>query len=227
MAEGINLGQASTRAIWTLFLKNQTWAELQPCGWVIDGVDELNPGDRDLLISFLGDLPGTTRVCATSRPGVDISAIEAIRHAITIFNIEPSHTDPDIRTYIRTSLKSSTTLGSPRHYDKVESMLQRHSQGMFLWVSLMLDQLSRARTFRQFDELMEKPPEGIMGLFQQLIADIFRPRPDVDPIESEIIKHIICWAWLSRRPLSLDELETAIELDRWQAGDISKTQWIA
>ena len=82
------------------------------------------------------------------------------------------------------------------------------SGGCFLWVHLVLHELSSVYTDRSIWSILDEIPEGMVPFYQRTMETISRNTRDVD-----IAKAILSWTVYCVRPLRTFELQQALKLD--------------
>jgi tetratricopeptide (TPR) repeat protein len=199
----------------------------EPVYCVIDGVDECNDAVPVLLDGLHGLLAARTniRVILFSRPAVK----EALENAGLAVDIDTNLVRQDIRAFINAEIPKSKLLSKPHIRDVVFQTLERKSDGMFLWVKLMIEDLKKSVTEDEVMKRLNVMPRGLEETYRLLYSELFK---SFDPIELSLAKSILVLAIASCRPLTIDELRYAHALHVGSASTLDQhlppddTRWI-
>lgn len=173
---------------------------------LIDALDECSDADvLDIVRKFEKSIQISRthqpfRVCWTSRfyPHISFSTLQGISLVVD------HHNKDDIRKYVQGIF--------PRDADESlsEELIER-ARGIFLWASLVTARLQNAfnsgQTTIQLRKMLQEIPEGLDNLF----FDIFR-QPAFTPSQQKDLKNAILFVSGAIRPLTLQELYTAMQL---------------
>ena len=194
------------RAVWQkIFLGGVFAAELtQPHFWVIDALDECC--DRELLISFLAkidpDFP--LRIFLTSRKQRVIT--DAFRAAFSTDLVTSELSTEVSSSDIRKFLVANSWQLPVQRPRLIDDLVQR-SDGNFLWTSLVLKELRRAHTEEDIQRIMDDVPAGMDSLYERILN-----RMSEKP-HSMLTKAILVWTVCAVKPLTIEELESALFWD--------------
>jgi hypothetical protein len=86
----------------------------------------------------------------------------------------------------------------------VSNTLVDNADGMFLWVSLAIDDLKQTPT-RDVQRRIQAPPETLFDLYEDILAKI-------DEAAVDQAKHILTWIVTALRHLKLEELAITHQL---------------
>ena len=180
------------------------------CNPVIILLDALDEGSDDLnlqeIVNFFSSLTVTAhrrnsrvKICFSSRYYPMIIVKEAIEISLGSINAK------DILTYVTSELQGQ----SPEEVKLAEDLATRAFPS-FLWAFLatrrLLDNKSRGATTSQLREALDQIPQALDGLFEDIIRKI---RPN----EQDEAFKLFCLVIFSERPLSLAELQDALNLN--------------
>ncbi|KAE8386907.1 hypothetical protein BDV23DRAFT_133060 [Aspergillus alliaceus] len=176
----------------------------------LDAIDECREEDRDRVISLFHSLKGKTNlrlnkpgVCFTCRPYPDgqITGDFQIR-------LEDESQD-DIKIFIDEKLRLPDETQAAT--EELRHLLLRKADGLFLWIALVIPQIhdmsSQGLNLRVIQSEILKCPRELESLYEDLIKKI----KDDELLEAGNLFQWICFAL---RPLSLDELRTAMTIHR-------------
>ena len=108
-------------------------------------------------------------------------------------------------------LRANVELLPAEDENEREMLLRRilnRSNGNFLWTSLVLQELADTPSVQQAYEVLDSVPNGMDDLYSRILDALMANNRKKD-IPKAILKWIVC----AMRPLSVDELKAALELD--------------
>jgi hypothetical protein len=80
-------------------------------------------------------------------------------------------------------------------------MCQR-ADGTFLWVSLVIEELRKADSWWEVEQIIDEMPEGLTKLYRRMVEQIQQLKPDT----FKLCRLVVLAITASYRPLSLHEL---------------------
>jgi len=180
---------------------------------IIDGVDECIDecdGSTRGLVKHVLDLLNSLanfHVVLLGRPYALQAAICA-----TSLNIEMNSDliKQDIKTFIYAKIESSPNLRIPELQDFVFKALQEKSDGMFLWVKLMIDDLRKSATQFEVMERLRNLPRGLERAYRLLFLRLVEKLDNLELIRA---RKVLALTIASCRALRVDELRYAYALD--------------
>jgi hypothetical protein len=116
--------------------------------------------------------------------------------------------EKDITEYVRDGVARLDDLKLPVDLcDEIQKALTEGANGMFLWVSLILDDLHNSKkiTRKAIQEKLKTLPKGLHKLYRNILNKI---KPD----DLQIAKTILQWVVWAARPLHVRELAVAIAI---------------
>ncbi|KAJ1326476.1 ankyrin repeat domain-containing protein 50 [Microdochium nivale] len=185
---------------------------LRPTVLLIDGLDEcqhenpkaLNPDTPRDIVGFFQDLlelssiaETSLRICVTSRSvlKVGISSLEIVLD---------QDNQEDIEMYITSHLQRHIQL-SDAHLDELKVKILFKSQGIFLWVKLVLDKLLPAiddgRPFSHILQELKIIPTEMADIYRQIVSNTFAP----DFADKVMTARFFHWIVFGARPTRLRE----------------------
>ena len=181
---------------------------------IIDGLDEAEYNIRDdieskpqldILIECLANLP-RCRLLVVSRPPSDILRLVplATARSITIHDNRD-----DIQKYVKSYITDSDRLQRQFERNSLDpiSYFVDQSNGIFLWVVLVLQQLSNAKSRTVFESYLKnfsRAPGDMDKLYQGVLS-----RLDLEG--KKWAKEILKWVAVSAKSLTIEELQEAVE----------------
>ncbi|KAJ7035956.1 hypothetical protein C8F04DRAFT_499694 [Mycena alexandri] len=184
---------------------------------IVDALDECDHPDN--VASILQDLAEHASILVTSRSeSEDIAA--ALGHHPQV-HITPERLQHDIKHFVTLSLEKHRRISKRSEEIKqhISRVLVSNADGMFLWVTLMIELLANQMTDHGICSALLQLPIG-------LTATYFRILTKIDQLPSRLwCLRVITWILCARRPLELSELITGIaieDMDKSAAWDVTK-----
>lgn len=208
------LSKADHRTVWRkLFSEGilQTKLNLNYHYMIIDALDE-STSDAE-LIPLLLRLSETARmrVFVTSRNRFEsYGTICSTRVQIITAKIPQKATTADIALYVQANRSSLPALGQDREHGRdliLESILEK-SDGCFLWVRLVMDELKRVHTAAEVQRVLQEVPIDMDDLYVRILDKM-----ETLQYGKRLAQAILVWAACAARPLTVEELQKAVELD--------------
>lgn len=178
--------------------------------WVIDALDECDSPRTFLecLKSFAGKLP--IRILILSRNTDSISIhFDRLSRSIPGSRIEKStqgHNQRDIERLVRGELDHMR--GNSQFRQQLMQDIMKRSEGNFLWVKLILEEILGCHTEESIREALEEMPNDMTLMFQRMEKRMLQ---STRPSERSLIRALLEWSTCAQRPLSLTELSQALQ----------------
>jgi tetratricopeptide (TPR) repeat protein len=186
----------------------------RPIHVILDGVDEVDmkkdPRDpyresSEILFDCLYSMP-SSRLLFLSRPQSVPSL--TTKHSFAVTSIGLDQNKADIEVYVNQQLLENPKLKErfkKADVDPVQFFIT-HSNGIFLWVVLVLRHLSKAsgKLFNSFVLGISETPTDMTELYQKILERFSNE-------DREWVKEIFYWIIGPKRQLSIDELQCAVE----------------
>lgn len=177
-----------------------------PQFWVIDALDECQKFST--FLKLIKEVPPYIRIFLTSR-----STTEAQQWLISLGSlVEPYHVQSedilhDLGTFIDSKM-SYLPVSSGSNQLKLREKLLNKSSGSFLWVTLILQELEQTYSEEDAEEILDEVPEDMFRLYIRMLKGL--------PSSERALRLTHClfsWTLLTRRSLTLSEMQCAIKLD--------------
>lgn len=195
---------------------DDTWAVLEALlrtsdrfAMIVDGIDECpNADDVKVLLGHLADLAQlpNAHVVVASRYREEYQM--AMRNPVKVA-MEATQVDADIRVMIRAKVKEHPSqlahLG-----EKLEKKCDKDANGMFLWATLMVDDLLNTLNKRSQLKKLEAFPSGLHALYDQFLHTNGR---GIDGAHLRIRREIFSLLTGCFVSLTVDEISEVLELD--------------
>ena len=180
----------------------------RPQYWVIDALDECVGYAEFFTLLSKVESAFPLRILVTSRivPEIQSGFSRFGRNAVSVeINLQDSMRD--IEAYIQNRIEDLPSDGSQEKQDLANKILAK-SCGCFLWVHLVLHELSSVYTDNSIWIVLDEIPEGMVPFYERTLEIMARNKRDVD-----LAKAILLWTVYSIRPLRTFELREALQLD--------------
>lgn len=171
--------------------------------WVIDAFDECRQGQE--LAKFLFRIQeksaGMIRIFITARDAC--SDYRFLAAKVMSFEIKTEHTQVDIERYLETD-NFDAPGASRAERESLQGLILEKSNGCFLWVILVLDNLRKIVGTQARLRALEVLPPGMDQLYARIVNSI--------PEEGKKISWtILTWTTLAIRPLNTTEMKYIVE----------------
>ncbi|KAI9856968.1 MAG: hypothetical protein M1813_008684 [Trichoglossum hirsutum] len=199
-------GPPSLSDLWDTF--NRV-AELvaRPVYCVIDGVDECDDSTQILSNRILELLAAHSnfRAVLLGRS----HALQSATGTTQKIEVTPKLINRDIDAFIGAEIDESEVLRLPELRDPVFKSLQEKSDGMFLWVKLMIDDLRKSATLFEVTERLSGLPRGLEEAYRHRFLRLVR---ELDHFQLSLARKVLTFTIVSFRPLELEELQYALAI---------------
>ena len=177
---------------------------------VVDGLDELDVHERDIVIQQLSVLQSETfamLLCISLREDPNESPLKNTfaRLAAPVVTPIPNNT-PDIERFIETELEhriesGQLAIGSPLLILEIQDALLKGSQGMFLWVALQIESLCMMESDEEIRQALADLPKDLSETFSRTLRSKSKHTRQ---------KEILAIMTVAQAPLTLQQLREAL-----------------
>ncbi|KAF2963835.1 hypothetical protein GQX73_g9741 [Xylaria multiplex] len=194
----------------------------EPLYWVIDALDECDSPKifLECLRSFADKLP--VRVLILGRNTDSISTnVNRLSRIIPVSTIEKStseHNRNDIELLVQMELDHMR--GSSQFRQQLLEDIMKRSEGNFLWVQLVLEEIRGCHTEENIREVLGDIPSDMTLMFQRMEKNLLR---SIRQSEKPLIRSLLEWSTCAHRPLSLEELSQALQPEYAGFLDLKRT----
>ena len=201
-------GQPTVSELWSAFENTASPLE-EPMFCIIDGVDECADFDQNIYTRILNTLDACPKlhVLLLGRPHALELCLE--NPDIKSLDINSELLGQDIDAFIRAEIAKSDILLIPEVYKDVNSTLKNNSDGMFLWVRLVVDDLKKATSQYELSERLRQLPRGLEETYELVFSRIYQK---LDKFELRLAQTVFAFTCLSCRPLRFGEFRYAYAL---------------
>ena len=186
---------------------------------LFDGVDEVLEPERAALLELLKDFQdednaqGKLRlqVLMLGRPELNYDMDQVLDQAVPMITVSSQKTSADISTYVVTKVSRDRNLRHlPEDFRKeIVQSLTRGADGMFLWVDLMLKEVSSKHREGQIRQALQEAPKGLYDTIRHTLERVSHELTDEDAVD---LNTLLAWVTCARRPFNLGELEDIMKL---------------
>lgn len=223
--ESLRLEKADPSVIWQKIFESIIFKmELHdPLYWVIDALDE-SESPKALLDMLHGLSQSQTpiRVLIVSRNTESLSRafnrLSALNQVGFVQKDGRDHNTSDISMFVKEEMKHMRGSDNLKH-QLSQAILQR-AQGNFLWVRLVLEEISNCHTEQDIRDTLEDIPDGMSQLYQRMEEAIANSPKRTDRM---LAKTILQWTICAHRPLALTELAHALTPEYSEFPDLRRT----
>lgn len=181
-----------------------------PQYWVIDAIDECSRY-QEFLAMLKGEKPNyPLRIFITSRNLPDMARLcRPLEVSMAVVPIEIPLDDSmgDIERYIDHRIEN-LPLSDESDRNELARKILRRSNGSFLWVRLVLDELEHVYSTSSIHRVLQGIPDGMIPYYERTIEAMSGNRR-----EKHIAKAVLLWVVASSRKMSTSELSQALLLD--------------
>ena len=201
-------GRPTVSELWEAFGRIAS-TMAKPVYCVVDGIDECIDYNHTVSITImqiLEKLPDL-RMLLLGRPHV--FQTHSGNPPFVAIEITSAMVSQDIEALINDEVAKSDILSLPEFRKNVYEILKDKSDGMFLWVRLMVDDLNKSPSKSEFSERLHNLPYGLEKAYQLLF---FHLSERLDKYELRLAQTTLAFTTTSCRPLNFDELRYAFAI---------------
>lgn len=213
---GIRFDKNDGKVVWRRVLLSAviraSWQQTQY--WVIDALDECS--DFDVLFSMLASIKPKfqIKIFITSRKTAELCSRfadlqKSFGDDTAVFEeISFSDTRSDMALYLEGN-REKLHVGDAKQRDDFLRRILDKSDGCFLWIRLVLEELAMAWSVQHVERVLEEVPQGMDRLYTRALH-IMSSKPHH---ARELARAILTWTVCAIRPLTVSELRAALEAD--------------
>ena len=175
-----------------------------PVYCIIDGVDECSDFDQGVvrsILKFLDACPNI-RFLLLGRPHTIQSLFQTEDRSARVIEIMPAMLDRDIEAFITDQISGSDVLQLSEIRDRISIAIKERSDGMFLWVKLMIDELRKSSTRSEMIERLQSLPHGLEEAYTLVFSRLVQR---LDRFELHLTRRALAFIVVSCRPLTFEE----------------------
>ena len=198
-------GQPTVSELWKAF-ECIVSSLAKPVYCIIDGIDECIDFNHVVfmkIVHTLGICPNL-RILLLGRPHV--TQAHSDNPDFGTIDITSTLLNQDIEAFINDEIAKSDILSLPELRENIFKTLKDKSDGMFLWVRLMVDDLRKSSAKSELKERLQNLPRGLEEAYQLVFL---RLSQKLDKFELLLAQNVLAFTIISCRPLRFDELRYA------------------
>ncbi len=194
-------GQPTISELWGAFGSIAS-SLAKPVYCVVDGIDECTNYDSATFIKItqILEMCLNLRILLLGRP--HIVQRHSGNSAFAAIEVTPAMLNQDVDAFINDEIAKSELLSLPEIRKNVYNILKDKSDGMFLWVRLMIDDLKKSSSKSEFSERLQNLPRGLEKAYQLLFLHLSQ---NLDKYELRLAQSVLAFTSTSGRPLRFDE----------------------
>lgn len=181
---------------------------------VVDGLDECSGVSNlefESFCNFLASLANfsstgpSARILIFSRPGYQ--AITTVTHGYPSIEVDQGANAEDISLFIDD--RSGELTRDLASLKEIQDHLLNYADGMFLWVSLVIDSIKQERTAKKMKLAARNMPRGLTGAYADALKRIIAAEPSI----RDMALRALLWTANSKRPLSKAQLLEVLAIE--------------
>ncbi|EER44929.1 NACHT and WD40 domain-containing protein [Histoplasma capsulatum H143] len=209
-SDGIEFDKGDERTIWRkIFLSGIFQAPIPPQYWVIDALDECTD-----FVSFFGPMLAKLdnsipiHILITSRPTAILQQqfYSLGTGRVVCEQISAADTLHDVRIFVEE--KSMLLDVEPNDRDSLVERILAKSNDSFLWTAIVLSELLNVHGQEDINRVLEEVPQDMEPLYSRILETMSRAKHG-----KQLAQAILAWSICAQRPLTVPELESALNLD--------------
>ena len=166
----------------------------------VDECNDLDHGFMTRIISLIRTCP-SLRILLLGRPHAFQDQLES--PTIRTIDLTSTLLHQDIEAFIHHQILKSSVLSLPELREAIHIALKDNSDGMFLWVKLMIDELQKSTSRFEVLERLHDLPLGLESAYR---LSFLRISQTLDKYELRLAQHLLISIIVAYRPLRYDEL---------------------
>lgn len=183
---------------------------------IVDALDECETGLPQLLhliVETISIQSCRVKWIVSSRHRNNIEQVLGLHDHHTRLSLElnADHISHAVNTYIDHKISKLILLQQNRMLqDHVRQQLRQQSDGTFLWVALVFEELQRSRLQRDMSRVLRRIPSGLTPLYDQMMQQIQQLEDDYP----RLCILLLSMATLVYRPLHMHEMHILAGLEK-------------
>ena len=211
-ATGVNFDKDDEGAIWRhVFVSCIMKARLQrPQYWIVDALDECIATEKIFVLLMKLEVVFPLRIFVTSRPHPELERgfnRLATVMSVSMDSIRPEDTHEDMKRYLASD-EGRLDAEDQEDLQALEGKLLAKSNGCFLWVKLVRYELEAVYSRESIESVLDGIPTEMSELYERSLDRLSK-----NTKEKRLIEALLTWGVCCVRPLTLRELEIALQID--------------
>ncbi|KAF2742947.1 hypothetical protein M011DRAFT_252802 [Sporormia fimetaria CBS 119925] len=209
---GVSLDSDKNKLIWRKLFVNCifTYRIDRPQYWIIDALDECR--DFDNLLAMFGKVETSfpLRIFLTSRPLPQIkNKMESLSIGVCEYYLNVDDIEQNIKRFIQDGPHSQVLHHtSDLRRQKLTGKILAKSEGCFLWVVLVMQELEHAYSTEDVERILDEIPPGMDKLYTRALTEIVGADEERKRVTKAMLSFVVC----AMRPLTVGELAHALRI---------------
>ncbi|RFU32974.1 hypothetical protein B7463_g3376, partial [Scytalidium lignicola] len=203
---------SSLETLWIIFRRVIQNVDLGPIFCVLDGLDECDEESLRVLVPKIVELLSAEMSQPASimfKMAIISRNIPGLQSCLQV-KLEPDNEERvanDIERFISARVEELSRIKgfNDEFRATVYKTLLERSEGTFLWVGFIMNELSQKMTCSEVLETLEDLPKGLSPIYSRMLLQINSRRRQTSA-------KILRWVTMALRPLSLQELAAAVSI---------------
>lgn len=185
---------------------------------LVDALDECEGNSRADLLRCFESIASRSQIIVTSRMTIDIEEVEeksqkglsdtrCLSLCSEFIHIDFAAINKDLSNFIEAKIEQLPARFSAKTKDMIRVALMDRAGGTFIWVSLVLMDISKTKRSEAVSEKLHKLPRDLNEVYVRILRDI-----DEDDVTDA--RFILQCVTVALRPLTVQELSTARMIGR-------------
>ncbi|VUC30442.1 unnamed protein product [Clonostachys rosea] len=189
---------------------------IQSCRIVIDGLDECVEMEQKYILedlfSFVKGPSKTTKakllLFSRDIPSISSKMSRSLKGLVKIsLSSELTSSNNNITYYVNHEVQNIgekfTSLNLKQDLDNISHLLIERSEGMFLWVKLIMHSLLEADSIAELQKVIVSMPRELPEVYDRILDQMYRGKEEA---QREKVLRMLKWIVFSYRPLKHHEL---------------------
>ncbi|KAG7293900.1 hypothetical protein NEMBOFW57_003960 [Staphylotrichum longicolle] len=192
--------EARPRDVRELLLSILEAQDTPSCCLAVDAIDECV--DSEEFVRFIDKIPKRFKILVTSQDPPDIQP--RLTPFFRTLAVTPDLTQQDINDYIHDAVVSLRTPDNRPLPDDIQQEIKHHlqaSDGMFLLIHLMIEDIKQKTTLEEIAECLKRLPVSLSERYGRIMDAINQQ----DPSHSLLARKVFFWVLTMRQPLTAKE----------------------
>ncbi|KAL7955741.1 ankyrin repeat-containing domain protein [Trichoderma compactum] len=204
---------SSAETLWMVLKTLLRAPQLSTVYCILDGLDECDEKSIGKLVKQFRDFYSTSASTGPIAQNLKLAIVSRKINGLEDFpqirldSDNDNLINEDIKRFISTAMQE---LSRRSGYDndflrEVENILLRRSKGTFLWIGFVMKELLDMSTRMEVMDALNALPQGLPAMYGRMLRQI-------KSSQRHIISTILRCVTMARRPMTLEELKTAVAL---------------
>ncbi|KAK4182677.1 NACHT and WD domain-protein [Podospora australis] len=176
--------------------------------WIIDGFDECSQQSELLSMLLTIQQMWPLSILVTSRNSFSATCTSLLPDAnVVSVSLGEDDSRQDIDQFVDSHIRLVPSQDEATRNEMAREIKEK-SMGCFLWVRVVLAQLQKVHSTTAAQRVLESVPPDMDELYRRILKSMLE-----EQLDRRFAKAILKWAVCSSRPLTAEELHTALEVD--------------